>query len=276
MKVGVLSDLHIDTNKKALGIGESYSEIVSELIVEKSIDLLLVAGDISNHYEITQSFLEKVQKRTEIPLYFVPGNHDYWAKDHEITDTKTLHDYFSNQQETLINRPKILNDKWAVVGTPGWYDYGYGDLGKFTVEEYAKKRYKFAYWNDYHYIDWGRSDIAVSGKMLEQVKADIGKVRGYNIILMTHVATHPNFVVPLPNRLYDFANAYLGAKEYEILYKEFPQIKYSIMGHVHFRKIVKEFGTTFLSACLGSRKHWLYKDDPKKEIEQTLLTFDLN
>jgi len=275
MKIGVISDLHIDTNGKALN-EDNYSQIVGEIILEHSIDLLLIAGDISNHYEMTQMFLETVQNNTKIPIYFVPGNHDYWAKDHEVTDTRVLHRYFLDKKETLINNPKIINDEWAIVGSPGWYDYGYGDLNKYSVEQYAKKKYKFAYWNDYHYIDWKASDKEVSQKMLKQLKKDIEKVKGYNLILMTHVATHPNFVVPLPNRLYDFVNAYLGAKDYEILYKEYPQIKYSIMGHVHFRKVVKEFGTTFLSACLGNRKHWSNKDDPKKEIEEALLTFKID
>lgn len=275
MKIGVVSDLHIDTNEKALGIGESYSQIVGEVILEKSIDLLLIAGDISNHYAVTQTFLETVHDNTGIPIYFVPGNHDYWAKDHGIKDTRVLHEYFADKKETLISNPKIINDEWAIVGTPGWYDYGYGDLNKYSVEQYAKKRYKFAYWNDYHYVNWGASDKEVSRKMLEQLEADIEKVKGYKLILMTHIATHPNFVVPLPNRLYDFVNAYLGAKDYESIYKDHPQIKYSIMGHVHFRKVVKEFGTTFLSACLGGRKHWLNKNNPKKEIEKTILTFEI-
>ena len=275
MKIGVLSDLHIDKNKEGLIEGETFSSLVSELIDRQSVDVFLLAGDVSDDYRITQEFIETVKQKSGVPLYFVPGNHDYWSINHEVKDTNRLHDFFAEQEESLISRPRILNDEWAVVGNPGWYDYGYGNRQVYSYDQFASKKYKFAYWNDARYINWGRSDQEVSQEMLDQLKEDISKVGGRKIILMTHVATHPNFVMQLPHRLYDFANAYLGAKSYEELYGHFPQIKYSIMGHVHFRKVVKEFNKTFLSACLGNRKHWLYKDNPGKELEESLLTFEI-
>ena len=41
------------------------------------------------------------------------------------------------------------------------------------------------------------------------------------------------------------------------------------MGHVHFRKILQENGTTFYCACLGSARHW-YTEDPYIEMAYTM------
>src|SRR5699024_2587836 len=179
----------------------------------------------------------------------------------------------ASREETLIAKPRILSDDWAVVGTAGWYDYGYGDQKHYSLEQFEKKQYRFAYWNDAHYIHWGKSDQEVAAEMLEQLEKDLQSVGSRQIILVTHVATHPEFVVPLPNKIYNYFNAFLGSSSYEKLYRDYP-IRYSIMGHVHLRKILKENDTTFVCACLGSKKHWTVKD-ARKELERTLVTIDI-
>lgn len=270
----MISDLHIDRNEAALKANESFEAILAECVRKEKLDYLLIAGDISNHYLRSQEFIETVERLTGISILFVPGNHDYWAKDHDVADTNEVDAYFRRQTHTLVGKPKLINEEWAIVGTPGWYDYGYGNHEVYSLADFEKKRYKFASWNDRHYVDWKRSDQKVSQEMLEKVRQDLRKVGNRKVILMTHVATHPEFIVPLPHRVYDYANAFLGAKTYETLYEEFPSIQYSVMGHVHFRKTYEEKGTTYLCACLGNKKHWRVKD-VKKQIERTLLIIDL-
>lgn len=274
MKIGIVSDLHIDGNEKALKAGETFEELLLEVLMEKNVDKLLIAGDISNHFETSQKFIHSVQEQSNIPVFFVPGNHDYWAKTHDIIDTNKVDDFFREQKESLVGNPQIFSDNWALVGTPGWYDYGYGNHGVYSIKEFEKKKYRFASWNDRHYVDWKKSDLEVSRLMLEQLEKDIATVGDRNILLMTHVATHPEFIVPLPHRIYDYANAFLGAKSYEVLYKKYPNIRYSVMGHVHFRKTYYENGTTFIAACLGNKKHWRTKD-VKSQLGKTLVVLDL-
>lgn len=274
MRIGTISDLHIDRNNTFLNKGETFEKSLSTLIKEKSVDLLLIAGDVSNHYLETDAFLKKTSDLSGVPILFVPGNHDYWAKNHGLTDTHEVDAYFRKQAYSLINKPYIINDKWAVVGTPGWYDYGYGNQKIYTTEKFEKKQYSFATWNDKHYVDWGMSDQEVSEKMLRQVSEDLKSVGKRNVIFMTHVATHPEFVIPLPHRVYNYANAFLGAKSYEQLYDEFPTILYSIMGHVHLRKVVQDENRTYATACLGNFRHWKNKEIDK-QLSKTLLTFDL-
>ena len=68
MKIGMISDLHIDVNEKALKEGETVDALLTELIHTKKLDLLLIAGDISNHYLRSQHFLEDLTLWKQILL----------------------------------------------------------------------------------------------------------------------------------------------------------------------------------------------------------------
>jgi len=273
MRIGILSDVHIDGNEKALPSGQSYEKLLSRLLRQRKVDQLLLAGDVSSDYRVSQQFIERVQDLSGIPVLFVPGNHDFWSKKNGVSRTPEIYNYFSRQPETLIANPRIVNDEWAIVGNPGWYDYGYGNQDVYTTAQFSEKKYRFASWNDRHYIDWGMSDQEASNRMLQQLKEDLSKVGNRKVILMTHVATHPEFVVPLPHKVYDYFNAFLGSASYEILYEDYP-IAVSVMGHVHFRKTYRTEQTMYISACLGNKKHWRSKD-PMRELEETLVTMDL-
>lgn len=274
MKIGMISDLHIDINEKALNVGETVDLLLTQLIKEKQIETLLIAGDISNNYRTSQQFIENVERLSNIKVFFVPGNHDYWSKEHQVKDTNEVDAFFQSKEQSLVGHPVHLNHEWAIVGSPGWYDYGYGDHEKYSIEQFDKKKYKFASWNDRHYVDWGQSDQEISRQMLNQLRQDISSVGNKQIIMMTHVVTHPEFVVPLPHRIYDYANAFLGAKSYESLYEEYPKIKYSLMGHVHFRKTFQDDHTTYIAACLGNKRHWSVKD-VKTQLGKTIVVIDV-
>src|SRR5699024_9073496 len=98
-----------------------------------------------------------------------------------------------------------------------------------------RMKYRIGAWNDKYYVHWQEENQAVSQWMLSKIEKDLQSIGNRKVILMTHVVTHPEFVVPLPNRVYNYFNAFLGSRSYETLYQNYP-IAYSIMGHVHFRK----------------------------------------
>ena len=90
MKIGVLSDLHIDTNGKHLPENETFASIVSDQIKIQNIALFLIAGDISSDYHESQRFLDELTTLSGIKLLFVPGNHDYWSRTNGEKDTKKI------------------------------------------------------------------------------------------------------------------------------------------------------------------------------------------
>ncbi|WP_407370681.1 metallophosphoesterase [Carnobacterium sp.] len=273
MKIGVLSDLHIDTNKKKLNGIETFANIMVKQINHQNIDVLLIAGDISSDYLVSQHFVDEVTDKSGIPILFVPGNHDFWSLRNGETDTKKIYHFFEKQPNSLLNTPYILNDEWAVVGNGGWYDYGYADQKKYTKSEFDDMKLRVGVWQDKRYVHWEKGNKQVAQWMLNKLEADLQSVGKRKVILMTHVVTHPKFVVPLPHKIYDYFNAFLGSSSYEKLYQDYP-IAYSIMGHVHFRKTLVENQVNYICACLGGSKHWLTKD-PEAEVVNALLTFQL-
>lgn len=272
MKFGVLSDLHIDINDRKLAPGEAYDHLLAEYLYINEIDILLLAGDISSDYHDSINFLDKMQKHDVSQIFFVPGNHDYWSLRNQEYDTDKIDKIFMDREESLVGRPFIVNEQFALVANPGWYDYGFASK-KYQVADFESKKLNVGGWNDRLYVHWNKSDREVAAEMLGQIERDIAGVADKDIILMTHVVTHPQFVVPLPHRIYDYFNAFLGSKSYQDLYAKYP-IKKSVMGHVHFRKTLLENDITYYCACLGNGRHW-WTNDPRTELAYTIETFTL-
>lgn len=270
MKIGVLSDLHIDTNRKKLNRGDTYDRLLAQLLYNNEIDLLLMAGDISSDYQDSIQFLDQMVNHRVSKLLFVPGNHDFWSIRNKDTDTERIYQTFLQREDSPVGKPLLLNDKWSVVGNPGWYDYGFASQS-YTTEQFEQKKLRIGGWNDRLYVHWKQSDQEVAEAMRQQLEVDCQSVDDRQIILMTHIVTHPQFTVPLPHRVYDYYNAFLGSKSYMSLYEDYP-IRHSVMGHVHFRKSMKEDEIAYYCQCLGNGRHW-WSDDPYTELASTLETF---
>ncbi|WP_312609239.1 metallophosphoesterase, partial [Mammaliicoccus sciuri] len=89
-------------------------------IQRNQVELLLIAGDISNNYKLTQAFIKSVEAQAQIKVLFIPGNHDFWSADTNATSAEILEEYMG-MEACLIGKPYHLNDAWAIVGNTGWY-----------------------------------------------------------------------------------------------------------------------------------------------------------
>lgn len=264
MNIGVISDLHIDRHKSLKPKDYEYELI--KAIQRNQVELLLIAGDISNNYKLTQAFIKSVEAQAQIKVLFIPGNHDFWSADTNATSAEILEEYMG-REACLIGKPYHLNDAWAIVGNTGWYDYSYASP-EFSLERIARRKYYGATWQDKVKIDWPMDDRKLSRIAANQAIKDIEKVKDKQIILMTHIVTHPKFAVPMPHRLFDYFNAFIGTSDFDEIYKKYP-IRYSIMGHVHFRNRFDEQGVTYICPCLGYQREWR-SDDVTREIDHAL------
>lgn len=52
----------------------------------------------------------------------------------------------------------------------------------------------------------------LSKRFAESVFHQLEPYQHHKVILVTHVVTHPKFVVPLPHRIFDFSTVLLGHK----------------------------------------------------------------
>lgn len=71
MKIGTISDLHIDRHPHLNP--EIYLEKLCQVIKQRSIELLIIAGDISNDYRISYDFIQKHSRIKRDTYLFCSG-----------------------------------------------------------------------------------------------------------------------------------------------------------------------------------------------------------
>ncbi|WP_059747391.1 metallophosphoesterase [Staphylococcus haemolyticus] len=270
MKIGTISDLHIDRHPKLEP--QAYLDALVYIVEQRNIELLLIAGDMSNDYLQSYQFIQDLKEKCRIPNLFVPGNHDYWTSEASLS-SKQIYEFYASKPDCLIGKPYVVNDHWAIAGHTAWYDYSYAD-DKFDLDRIKRGKYYGATWQDKVKIDWDIDDRVLSKEAAKQIQEDLDQVKDKHIILMTHIVTHPKFIVPMPHRIFDFFNAYIGTKDFDEFYSTY-SIRYSIMGHVHFRKMINENGITYICPCLGYQRQWR-TSDINQEINNALVSFDIS
>ncbi|WP_372632039.1 metallophosphoesterase [Cohnella sp.] len=270
MRIGVISDLHVDLNELE---GEPpIEEALAQAAGERRLDGLIVAGDVSNDMNLSLAVLRGLKERCGIPVWFVPGNHDYWSKDNGIRDTWQIYRQYRTFEDCLSERPVQLDNGWVLIGNSGWYDYTMGEPG-YTFEEFERMRAMDRTWQDSLYVTWGMSNREIHRYFYERLERELEEHRGKSIAMITHMLGHPYFKVPMPHPQWSYFNAFLGSTEYAELYRRYG-VRYGIMGHVHYRKKHTDGGTELICACLGYRKEWR-QPSAVEEIRDCLQTIVL-
>jgi putative phosphoesterase len=271
MKIGFISDLHIDRNHKVSA--KEYLTMLRDIIVAKNLETLVIGGDISNHYTTTFKFVEELQKQAKIPVYFIPGNHDFWEEKEARKNTRKIYEHYQKHPQSLVESPLQLNEDYTLVGHPGWYNHAVYDKEQFSSEDVEHGKFRWAYWQDKLRMDWEMSDQDVSKRFANIIEKDLEEVTTENIILQTHVVTVPEFTMPMPHRIFDFFNAYMATNDLKHVHKEFP-ITHQFMGHVHFREKIIRDRTEFITNSLGYRREW-WSEDLAKEVQRSLVILTL-
>lgn len=264
MRVGILSDIHVDINNKE---GNSVEDAILKTLDEKNVDILIIAGDVSSDYQETLRVLNDFQQRSRARILFVPGNHDIWNKSHADMDTWEIYDALSEFSGSLIRENIVIND-WAFVGDIGWYDYSFGSNEYKEEDFYSGKAFKST-WQDKKYVNWQKSDIEVTDLIYSNLKERLELVKDKSIILVTHMLIDERFIVPESQEIWKYFNAFLGSDKYQKLVDDY-NIRYAIMGHVHYRKRATTGKTEYICNCLNYRSQWINKEDAFKEVQKAM------
>lgn len=265
MRIGVISDLHVDLNEAS---GQPLiEEVLLEVVAASELQHLIIAGDISNDVNRSMAVLRRLKAESGIPVLFVPGNHDYWSKDNGITDTWEIYRQYQSYEGCLSQNPIQLDDDWVVIGNSGWYDYTMGEP-KYSFADFEKMHAMDRTWQDSIYVKWNMSNQEIHRYFYRHLEQELERHQGQNIILVTHMLTHPYFKAPVDHPQWQYFNAFLGSNEYAELYHKY-KVRYGIMGHVHYRKRMKEQETEMICACLGYRKEWR-TTEALKEVQDCL------
>ena len=272
MKIGILSDIHVDIN--ASGGMDRVTPQLCSFISEQQLDLFITAGDIASNYLLTLKAVEELEKNTGIPCLFVPGNHDIWTEHHPAMTSWDIYRELQKHPHNLASGPYDIDNNYTVVGDLGWYDYRFGS-SSCTVHEYDRMQYDGRVWQDSIMARWDRSTLDMHSYFLEKIEKQLSEVKDKNIILVTHVLPIEEFTVQNPPPLWQYLNAFMGSPEYGKLTEKYPSVKYSISGHVHYRKKQIKHGTTFICSCLGYASEWAGTTDPAVEIPKAVTIIEI-
>ncbi len=270
MKIGILSDLHVDLK------GSSPPVMLRGLAAameENQVQAMIIAGDVANDYQVTLGFLDQLEETTGVRCLFVAGNHDIWNEKHPH---KTAWDTYGALQSfagNLSNGPIALTDEWMVIGDLGWYDYSFGNP-KYTEAEFDRMKINGRLWQDKVKAVWGKATLEMHQYFYRKIKKQLESYQKKNIILVTHVLPIVDFTVQPPNKLWNYLNAFLGSRQYGELALAYA-VKYSISGHVHYRRQKIYDGTTFICNCLNYTSQWIDNDDPAVEIQRAFKTIEI-
>lgn len=254
MRIGLISDLHIDINKDY-----PILELTAQAAAEGSVDVLIIAGDISETQSQTLQAIKTLQKLCAFPVYYVPGNHDMWNKNCSEKTTEEIDSIYKADSHCLSGKHIILEKngkQMALVGDVGWYDYS------MASPEYSKDilngmTMDGRTWQDKLFNQWTEDNQKQMKWCLDRLEEQLKACGHLPILAVTHMLPIKDFCVPeKPEGIkWGFFNAFLGSTAIEELYRRY-SVKYAVCGHVHFRSCVQKDGIRHICPCLGYHTEW--------------------
>jgi len=268
MKIAIISDLHIDINKN-----HKVVEALIDRCRKKEADLLLVAGDISEKVKLTIETVQKLKEELQIPVYYVPGNHDLWNKYDTGRKTDDMYRMFCEDENCLASGSKVIGEDITLIGDIGWYDYSFG-YGRYTKEEFDRMSHAGRTWQDFNFNDWSKDNEGKSEEMLRKLEQQLKDCKTKHKIVMTHMVPIPEFTVQQANEMWYYFNAFIGTEKLHELYQKYG-VQYGICGHIHCRKRMKKDGITYICPCLNYDTEWGGEEkDVAKEMEEALVLLE--
>lgn len=268
MKIGMISDIHVDINSNY-----NVKDAICKVIEEEEIECLVIAGDISNSHEVSLATIDYIIRETGIKLYFVPGNHDMWDEKKEYNNSYEIYNKLRSHPSCLSGESKVLNEDWVIIGDIGWYDYTFGNK-KYSKEEFEKMHAFERTWQDSIFVNWEKSNEEMHKFFLNRLETEIKKYASMKKILVTHMVSRKEFVVQDEFELWRYFNAFLGSEDYGNLYEKY-KIEYALMGHVHYRKYFEHENTKYICSCLSYSKEWKKADNFIEEIRESMYIMNI-
>lgn len=126
MKIAWATDLHLDS------VEQPDIDRFCDDVLESDVSSILLGGDISEARDLVH-WLEFLDSRLQIPIFYVLGNHDYYGSD--ITTVRDAVQQLGNDR--LHYLPEVgrvqLSPDVALVGHDGWGDCRIGALDSFEI-----------------------------------------------------------------------------------------------------------------------------------------------
>ncbi len=274
MRIGLLSDIHVDINYYD-GKTDMITPAVCEAVINNGVDVFISAGDIASDHSISLDVVDRIEKTTGRDCLFIPGNHDLWNENHPGMTADQTYRKLLKHPHNLASGPVSLKPGWSAAGDTCWYDYSFGTHELFSMDDLEKRTHNGRVWQDSIMAVWNRSDQATHDWFLNRLRDSFEKSASDEIIAVTHMLPIREFTVPVPNDTWDYFNAFLGSVALGDTLIRNGNVRYSVSGHVHYRKTVEKNGIVFICQCLGYRTEWRDNDDPFEEVEKSIKIIEI-
>ncbi len=228
-----LTDLHIDFKSNS-----ALDDFLKKISLVES-DGICITGDIGENGK-SISFIKKLSKTTNIPIYFVLGNHDFYGFRIDEFQTEVHLTFINDSNIFYLNSYDHipLSDCTAIIGIDNWYDLSKGDFFASTVTpkdfneiltfSNLSKEKIFSFIQNYSH-----KLVDQLSKKLTNIFADFSKA-----ILLTHVPPFRevclyNNIVADENWAPFFAHGYLGDFLTTFMAKNPDKSLTVLSGHTH-------------------------------------------
>jgi len=211
------------------------------------VDAIAVVGDLTssgrfNHLEEVLSAIKGAAG--DIPVLAVPGNHDLYVLDEEVSrgiNSLLKLSLFNELAErlgcvSLMKRPFVLGDT-AFVGSIAWYDYSFApDWLGLSIEDFRAKAFGLYTWADREFIKLPMSNEDFTLMLLNKFEEDIKSIYS-NVEKIIAVLHHLPFRRLVKYRLelsWDYFSTFMGSEAFGYVIRKYSdKIKLVLHGHQH-------------------------------------------
>lgn len=282
MRIGFISDLHIDYNKH-----HKFPEIMAQLIQEEGLDTVIFLGDTATGSEETLRFYDQLAALTKAGIRAVPGNHDIYASAKGKTEPEQIERESQENLRKILYHPKyslllhpVITKRWAVTGLGGWFDYSFAkgfpavDMEKISQNMIAKYL-----WPDKRLIHGGRNDYKRDKKQvihdirLMKEAFELEECRGKRRCVAMHMLPTKSLVTKYPIPFYSKFVNQLGSERYRSFFEN-NHVELSISGHSHMPKKILKNGIVYVNVSLGYQFQWTDASDALEEIKKVMYVLE--
>lgn len=244
MKINILSDIHIEFNRKfKFNKNETY----------------LVAGDIG-HIDNSIPFLSKLDKSTKV--IFIAGNHEFY--NNSIEGYETLKTEFKDSENiTFLQDDYITLNGVNIYGTTLWsslessLDINFlSNYGRERMNDFKLIKYKDCILDPIDLIDFHNDALSKMTSFLKEKKNE-------KTIIMTH--NSPSYSSNLSKYDGDLLNSFFCNKMDDYIIEHKPNVW--IHGHLHNTSLYKIGDTRIVCNPLAY---------PYENMNRRNITIDLN
>jgi putative phosphoesterase len=254
LRIAAVSDIHVVHD----GSDELLLTKIRERVEEIDPNVFVIAGDLSDQLDVLSDSLAQLRVKNSINLY-VAGNHDIWFEEGGGPGSlekysKIIGEVCSKNGFSHIPDAPIVQEKYAFVGSIGWYDYSFRrEEYRIPIENYEQKEYQGAIWYDLFRIDWDWDDREATDLFNQKLEYDLKTLPEdiKNVIFVSHHLPFQNLTIYKDRLPWDFHGAFMGATSTGKIIENDGRVILSISGHSHIRNMISTGDLIALTAPIG-------------------------